>query len=238
MLLTALLVCVFIQLGLWQWHKAQQRQAMQHALETRLNTQSVLTATQLHQPDIAAVLHSTRIRIVGHYLPQYTFLLDNQVENGQAGFHVLTPFQLKNSQDILWVNRGWVAGYIDHQQQPVIVTSTEEQTISGLAWQIKKTAFQLGTPATDWQKVQPVIDFVRLGQHVPFFTPKMVLKLDATVTRDGYVRQWQLPQGEIEKNMGYALQWFGFAIAAVLIACYQMLEKLPESEAGHRKAKA
>lgn len=227
LLLTGLLVMLFIRLGLWQWHKAEQRQAMHDALNGGGQQLVQVDAAMIKQSEIAQALHGRRVEMTGHYLPQYTVLLDNQVENGQAGFHVLTPLLLQDAQVVVWVNRGWVAGFSNHQQLPVIRTGTSLQSIRGLAWQIKKTAFQLGKPAMDWQPVQPVIDFGRLRRHVPYAMPTMIVKLDPATPQDGFVRHWQLPAGEIEKNLGYAYQWFGFAIAAVLIAGYQLLEKRP-----------
>lgn len=224
-LLTILLVVVFVKLGLWQWHKAHVRQAMQDALNAHTQHVLVVDGALMKTPDVAQTLHGKRVALQGQYLPQYTLLLDNQVENGQAGFHVLTPMLLTDTHSVVWVNRGWIAGFTNHQQLPEIQTSKMTQTITGLAWHIKKTAFQLGSPATDWQPVQQVIDFSRLRKHVPYAMPTLIIKLDASVANDGYVRHWQLPAGEIEKNLGYAYQWFGFAIAAVMIFGYQMLEK-------------
>lgn len=230
-LVTILLVTLFIKLGMWQWHKAQVRQAMQDVLNANPEQVLVVDVAMFKQETRVAQMHGKRIALSGRYLPQYTVLIDNQVENGQAGFHVLTPLLLdgqtsvEGKPEVIWINRGWVAGFTDHQQLPKIATTTDMQRIHGMAWQIKKTAFQLGTPAMDWQPVQAVIDFARLRKHVPYDMPSMVVKLDPSVAKDGFVRHWQLPAGEIEKNLGYAYQWFGFALAAVLIALYQMLEK-------------
>ncbi len=229
LLLTALLVYVFIQLGLWQWHKAEARKAMAVALKT---TQFLsLQLTELKQTNLAANIHSRKVRMSGHYLPEQTLLIDNQLEQGRPGFHVLTAFQLDDTSHVVWINRGWVAGFSDHHKLPEVATTYDHQTISGLAWQIRKTAFQL-KPAhvavntgQNTEIVQQVIDFKVLQQRLPQTIPQLIIKLDADVPRDGFVRHWQLPEGEIEKNMGYAYQWFGFAMAAVLICLYQMLEK-------------
>lgn len=235
-LLTAALVFVFIQLGFWQWHKAQARMQMAAVLQTA----QVLTMqpTQLSQPDLASKIHNQKVRVTGHYLPEQTFYLDNQIEQGQAGFHVLTAFVVDQTDRVIWVNRGWVPGFVNHAQVPSVTTSHDKQTIEGLAWAIKKTAFQLQAhalkpsenSAESAQLVQQVIDFKVLQQRLPQTVTSLIIKLDPQVMQDGFVRHWQLPAGEVEKNLGYAYQWFGFAVAAVLICGYHLLEKTPTSE--------
>ena len=43
------------------------------------------------------------------YLSKKQFLLDNKVNNRQAGYEVLTP--IKVDKNILLVNRGWVTNH-------------------------------------------------------------------------------------------------------------------------------
>lgn len=225
-LVVAIMVAGCLKLGFWQWHKAEQKQAITLALnEGRLNVVELATQGKLDEENIEA-LHTRTVKLAGHYLPEYSFFLDNQVEQGQAGFHVLTPFLLSDTQTIILVNRGWVAGFSDHQQLPVVQTSDSQQTIAGMLWHQTKTGFQLGKPDQQWNKVQQVIDFEYLQKQLPYqLLPHAILKLDADVARDGFVRHWDVPAGQVEKHLSYAYQWFGFALASILIGLYQMLEK-------------
>jgi surfeit locus 1 family protein len=69
-----------------------------------------------------------------------------------------------------------------------------------------------------------VIDFTYLRQHVPYVFPDVILKLDPAAA-DGYLRHWDVPAGQVEKHLSYAYQWFGFAVASVVIGLTQMVEK-------------
>lgn len=221
-MLVAMFSC--IRLGLWQWHKAEQKQAITQALSS--HSLVSLSTADLHDPLRLQALHLQQVTVTGHYLPQFTFLLDNQVEQGRAGFQVLTPFLLDDStRTVVWVNRGWVAGFADHQKLPEISTSPATQTIQALFWQQGKTGFRLDKPAQGWQKVQQVIDFSYLRQQVPYTFPAVILKLDPAVAQDGFIRHWEVAGGQIEKHLSYAYQWFGFALASLFIGFYQMLEK-------------
>jgi len=225
-----LVVCVMVvaiwgcvRLGLWQWHKAEQKQEITRALAHHGE------AIQPQPQDLDSfakveALHLQTVEFKGHYLPQYAFFLDNQVEQGQAGFHVITPFLLSDQLHVIWVNRGWVAGFADHQQTPKITTTQTEQVIQGLFWQQTKVGFRLDKPSKAWQLVQPVLDFAYLRQHVPYTFPNVILKL-APAVGDGYVRHWDVPAGQVEKHLSYAYQWFGFAVASLVLGLTQMVEK-------------
>lgn len=225
-----MVVCVMVlaiwscvRLGFWQWHKAEQKQEITRALTRHAGALTVQGQDLADAANVEA-LHLQTVEFKGHYLPQFSFFLDNQVEQGQAGFQVITPFLLSDQQHIVWVNRGWVAGYADHQKLPTVETSTTEQVIKGLFWQQTKVGFRLDKPGESWQAVQPVIDFAYLRQHVPYRFPDVVLKLDPTMP-EGYVRHWDVPAGQVEKHLSYAYQWFGFALASLVIGIYQMIEK-------------
>jgi surfeit locus 1 family protein len=225
-LVVAVMVFGCLKLGMWQWHKAEQKQAITHALtEGKLNVLELAAQGKLDEAHVEA-LHTRTVKLSGHYLAEQSFFLDNQVEQGQAGFHVLTPFLLADGHTVILVNRGWVAGFADHQQLPVVETHTDEQTLTGMLWHQTKTGFQLGKPATGWNKVQQVIDFDYLQQQLTYpLLPHAILKLDPAVAQDGFVRHWDVPAGQVEKHLSYAYQWFGFALASILIGVYQMLEK-------------
>lgn len=225
LVLVALLVFVCLQLGAWQWHKATQKRAITQALITGHSTMIALQPGHVALPGLAEALHTRTVQLAGRYLIEYQFLLDNQVEQGQAGFHVMTPFLLSDGKTAILVNRGWVAGFYDHQQLPVVETSPEPQVLSGLWWWQPKTAFRLDKAEPAWSRVQQVVDFDYLRKQLPYALPTVVLKLDPAVSSDGFVRHWDVPAGQVEKHLSYAYQWFGFALASILIGLYQMIEK-------------
>ena len=225
LLIMTLMIVVCIKLGLWQWHKAAQKQAMADALLHGQSSTEMLDIQRMQEAGYVTQMHMHTVQLTGRYLPEHTFFLDNQVENAQAGFHVLTPLLLPDNQTVLLVDRGWVPGYADHQQLPAVMTSTGEQTVKGLFWQQKKTAFRLDQAGQGWLPVQQVIDFDYLRKQWHYPMPAALFKLDPAISQDGFVRHWSLPAGQVEKNLSYAYQWFGFALASLLIGSYQMLEK-------------
>lgn len=213
-----------VRLGLWQWHKAEQKQAIIQAM-THHGQAIVVQGEDLSQASKVQGLHLQTVTLKGRYLPQFSFFLDNQVApDGRAGFHVLTPLLLTDQQHVIWVNRGWVAGFTDHQRLPEIVTTTAPQEIRGLFWVQTRPGYRLDQPVADWQQVQPVIDFDDIRKHVPYLMPNAIVKLDPAMP-EGYLRQWEMPAGQVEKHLSYAYQWFGFALAGCILGLFQMIEK-------------
>lgn len=221
-----MLVCVvvFVKLGFWQLSKGQAKQAISEVYAASAQKQRImLNAQALDNVNTLLTLHTNKVFVEGHYDERYQILLDNQVHQQQAGFHVLTPFIIAGTNMAMLVNRGWVAGYTNHQQLPSIQTSKEVQAISGMAWVPSKKTFSL-EHAQQWQVpgVWQQLDYDSYQSKVPLHLLPIMLKLDASVQSDGFVRVWELPVSKVVSHFGYAYQWFGFAMATILIYFYNI----------------
>ena len=80
----------------------------------------------------------------------------------------------------------------------------------------KETANKKSSIATVWQHMD--IDLYR--RTAPFEVSEMAIKLDKNSDAGGFVRNWQVPAERIATHIGYAYQWFGFALATLLIYLY------------------
>jgi len=70
------------------------------------------------------------------------------------------------------------------------------------------------------------MDLKRYQNSVAIKVLPIVIKLDTKSNAGGFVRNWQLPADKIATNMGYAYQWFGFAVASILIFLYTSIRKI------------
>jgi surfeit locus 1 family protein len=68
-----------------------------------------------------------------------------------------------------------------------------------------------------WQTVWQNMDMQRYQQSVSFEVLPLAIRLDANSNAGGYSRIWPRPAERITTHIGYAYQWFGFAVAALLI---------------------
>jgi len=220
-LLTLCCVVLFIKLGLWQYHKAMHKQAIETAYQTSKGLQAENLVEHLQNLE---TLTFKNVRVLGKYEPQYQILIDNQIENNQSGFHVITPFKISGSDYYVLVNRGWVQGYEQHAKLPAIDTPLGEHALTGMMWEPSKKIFTLEKKRSAEQlKFEYVWQHLNMNQYqkvVPFKVLSSIVKLDPKQQEGGYVRNWQLPPSRIATNLGYAYQWFGFAVAALAIYGY------------------
>lgn len=230
------LVCIplFIKLGLWQYHKAATKQAIQDQYQTSLTKKIAQLTDHLNAPE---ALQFQQVQVSGHYETQYQILIDNQVEDSQAGFHVVTPFKIEGTERYVLINRGWVVGAADHQALPVFDTSTATQEIKGMVWIPSSKIFTLeekpNTAAEQnkpWTLVWQHLDMKKYHQLAPIPILDVIIKLDPTVAKDGFVRNWQMPPSKIMTNLGYAYQWFGFAFATLAIYLYTSVKRVQTKE--------
>ncbi len=215
-LATLAVMALCIKAGMWQYNKA----GMRKTLQTQLNAR--LTELPVALPDKIADLQSWRYRRVkfsGVYDTRYQVLLDNQVENTVAGYHVLTPMQVEGSSHYVLINRGWIP-ITESRKVPVVVAPQVRQEIEGDVALPSKKFFTLEAPPAkdgEWQPVWQNLDMARYTKSVPFAVQPFVVRLDAKSRANGFVRNWPPPGERVSMHLGYAYQWFGFALTLLLI---------------------
>jgi len=220
------MICIplFIKLGLWQYNKAELRKEIQSSYNTSLDQDALVLPDNL--TDVDAWKYK-KIKVKGQYETKYQILLDNQVEENVAGFHVITPLRLDGSNDYVLINRGWVAGGANHKDTPTINTPDHSLEIIGFVWVPSKKIFSLESDneKSSWKTVWQHMDMERYQKSIPIHILPLVIKLDSKSNAGGFVRKWQLPASKIATNMGYAYQWFGFTIASILIFLFTSIKK-------------
>lgn len=225
--LLILIVCIplFIKLGLWQYNKAQLGKEMQVSYSHSLAQIPLILPNKITN---LADWNYKKVKVKGYYETKYQILLDNQVESNIAGFYVITPLKLENSNDYVLINRGWIAGGDTHSDLPKFNTPDQIQELVGLAWLPSKKIFTLESKPekSTWNTVWQHMDMDLYQKAVPIHVLPIVIKLDPKSNAGGFVRNWQLPTSRITTNIGYAYQWFGFAIASILIFIFTNTKKV------------
>lgn len=229
--LVALLVPLFVSLGQWQWDKAAAKEARQALLDARAaEAPATLPAT----PVDAEAMRYRRVVVRGVYEPARQILIDNRVHREQAGYHVVTPLRIDGGAADgaggmrVLVNRGWVPAGPDRRTLPAIETPTGTVALQATAVVPGTRFFTLAAePAVGWEspamRVWQNLDLARYRQAVDFPLQPVVLELAADSAGGGFVRDWPRPDERIERHLGYAWQWFGFAAATVGIWLFFLL---------------
>ena len=220
-LATLVTMALCIKAGLWQYNKAEARQALQTQLNASLNHPPVALTDKLIADKITDLenLRYRRVKFTGIYETRFQVLLDNQVENTVAGYHVFTPMQVEGSQVYVLVNRGWIKAGSD-RKPPVVIAPQGKQEIEGDIGLPAAKFFTLETPPAEdgkWQPVWQNLDMQRYIKSVPFAVYPFVVRLDAKSKSGGFVRNWPEPGNRVSMHLGYAYQWFGFALTLLVI---------------------
>lgn len=216
-LATLILLPILINLGLWQAHKADHKQVLQDIYEKREKEPPIQIGVYAVDPD-SVRFH--RVVARGRYEAAYQILLDNQIQGGVAGYHVITPLRIEGSQIRILVNRGWIPLGSDRRVLPAIETPPAGVEVVGSAVVPSSQYLELAKPQNEsngWQPVWQNLDMKRYRSSVPFPVQPVMILLDAASSAGGYVREWPRPDLRIEMNRGYALQWYGMAVALVVI---------------------
>ena len=232
-LITLICIPTFIKLGFWQYEKAALKQKIQANFEqTNANQSPNLKDFLLNSEQ----LEFKKIEVDGEYYKQYQILIDNKVENSLAGYHVITPLKIQNSDAYVLVNRGWIQGSKERADIPTFDTPKGVLKIKGMAWLPTKKIFTLEdkTPVdkeqaatnAEWQLVWQHLDMQKYVKTAPIKILPIIVKLDNDSAAGGFVRNWEMSADRIVTHMGYAYQWFGFAFAALAIYLYLGIKKL------------
>ncbi|WP_116811263.1 SURF1 family protein [Steroidobacter cummioxidans] len=213
--LTVLGVTFFIWLGFWQLGRADQKQALldQYAL----GQQSQLEITP---QNAASLARYQRARVAGRFDPAHQILLDNMPSHaGQPGYRVLTPFE--TAAGWLLVDRGWLPLGATRSELPDVSVGNDERTITGTVDALPRAGLELATPPIDasapWPRVLNFPQQSALEQQFGHPLIPGILLLDASQP-EGYERVWEAHLGFApERHVGYAVQWFALALAAVVL---------------------
>jgi surfeit locus 1 family protein len=212
---TVLAVATTTSLGVWQLSRAEQKQARQAAMDTQDAKPPVTTASLRAAADPMALLHQ-RASLRGSWAPSKTMVfLENRPMAGRVGFVVVMPFILEGGQGALVVQRGWVPrGLDDRTRVPQIDTPTGTVEIEGRMALPPSDLYALGAPTGG---------AIRQNLALPQFSAETGLQLlpltlqQTGASPEGLLRDWPVANLGIEKNYGYAAQWFGMAALFTLL---------------------
>lgn len=212
-------VALAARLGFWQLDRAAQKIALQTILEARSREPALDGATLARAPLAAEAQHYRRVSLRGRWLADRTIFLDNRQMDGKVGFFVVTPFALTPGSGVVLVERGWAARHFtDRAALPRLVTPDGIVAVDGIVAPSPSRLFEFAGAASG--PIRQNVDIASFAHETRLdLLPFSVLQQDAAgATADGLLRHWLAPATDVQKNYGYAFQWF--AIAAGIAFLY------------------
>ena len=217
LLFTLVFLPVTIVLGFWQLGRAEEKRL----IEAEFQGREVAARVDLDGLDRGVDHQYRRVLARGSFDLDHLILLDNRVRQGRPGYEVITPFQLAASGRWVLVNRGWIPAGASRDQLPAVPPIAGEVTLSGYLYQSPGKPFTLG--AEQWRARWPQrlqnLDIPAVSAHLGLDLSPWTLRLDEG--SPGALRVgWEVINVQPEKHTAYAVQWFGLAVALVVLALF------------------
>jgi surfeit locus 1 family protein len=163
----------------------------------------------------------------GAFEPKYTVLLDNKLNHGRPGYHVIQPLRLAQGAHVL-VNRGWIAAGASRAQLPEVRTPAGEVSLAGVRLERFARAYEPSAAKPEgrvWQNASIEQFAAWSGLALERYVVEQHSSLD-----DGLLREWPAADSGAPTHESYALQWYSLAgLSVVLFLVLNLRRAKPES---------
>ncbi|HEX7813501.1 SURF1 family protein [Dyella sp.] len=220
-LLTVAGCLVFVRLGIWQLHRADEKDTLLRRYAASAQAPLSAFADVAEKPPENAF---PRVRVQGRYLTDRVLVLDNPRHDQRGGAEVYAPFMLHGSSAgaLLLVDLGFLPGNGTGQVPQAPALPDGELTLQGLYLPPPGVGFAMGGNAlaaqSHWPKTTVYLDLKQVQQDLGQRLYPRVLALDADPASI-YVREHTLDFSAMPpaRHRAYAFQWFTFAVVAVVM---------------------
>lgn len=210
---------ILIKMGLWQMERAEFKRNMIEQQETGRDQGFQFALSE--ELDRLDRLDYRPVHVTGAYQSNITWLIDNQLRNGQAGYLVVTPFLLDDSRHVVPVVRGWVSSRGSREYIPEVTLKDDRiKRISGELRPMPRAGMVLEMtvePMAEGLDRVPELTVDEISGRVEAKVISKAVYLDPEEPH-GFLRDWgEPPRMGPEKHIGYAVQWFAMALTLVII---------------------
>lgn len=211
--LVLVLLPVLLGLGFWQLQRADEK-AGELARVAAQRAGGPVSLEMIDPADVSA-LDARLVELEGRYLPDYPFLLDNRILRGRVGYELLMPFEDRSGRTVI-VNRGWLEAPPTREELPPFDTPTGTLVLRG-EFHVSSSRFSSGLQATaSWPRVVQAVELPAMARYLRRELYPAVVRLQAG--EPGFSEaEWPRVNITPEKHRAYAAQWFGMALALLLV---------------------
>ena len=144
------------ELGYWQLSRAQEKQARLEILSN--NQEPILTS--LEQVDQSFVDNFGFVQLDLELAEQVNLLVENKIQKGKLGYHVLNLVQDSSSNRYLLINRGRKGARANRKDIPAVDLPSREWKVTARVYQINEQVLSGGAEIENHGKVLrlPVLD--------------------------------------------------------------------------------
>jgi surfeit locus 1 family protein len=204
-----LCAALFVRLGVWQLARLQQRRAFNATLSSRI---AAAPAGITALPADTALGHYRRVTAAGEMLYDREVVYAGRSHDGSPGVDFLTPMKIAGHDTVVMVNRGWAYSFDAASIENKRWKESDSLSVSGFAETFAGTERQVTqrrVHALDRGAIQALVG-------LPIAPYVLVETSDSAAHADSVPVRLTIPALDEGPHKSYAIQWFSFAIIAVI----------------------
>ncbi len=201
---------LFFSLGLWQIERGQAKTNLLDDFEKKILEKPSYINQKSQKWD--------RVYVEGKWDSSKQILIDNVIRRGIAGYKVLTPLRMKETDQLILVDRGWIKQNTFRDQLPDIKLFQIDEVVSGIL-EIPELGLVLSDDlvSKEWPKVSQTKNLGVIKNEYDENIFPMILLADPTLKNSlEYIKITPTNMTPI-KHYGYSAQWFLMFIVLCLM---------------------
>lgn len=214
-----LAAALFTRLGFWQLARLHAKVQRNVAIASQQSAQPVEFASL---PRDTALAHYRRTRAAGRLDFDHEFVLSGRTHQGSPGVELVTPLRLEGSDTAVLVNRGWVYSPDGASVDRARWREPDAATVTGYVEQYAPDAGT--TSARSDPRIVRRVSRREASSRIPYpLAPYYLVQTGDTASSHPVRRE--MPALDEGPHLGYAIQWFGFAVIALVGAGFVVVRE-------------
>ena len=192
---------LFFSLGLWQIERGQAKTNILNDFEKNLQEEPSYLNQESQKWD--------RVYVEGEWASSNQILIDNVINRGVAGYKVLTPLRMSETDQLILVDRGWIKQNRLRDQLPDIKLIKANEIVSGIL-ETPELGLVLSEDlvSKEWPKISQTKNLDVISNEFDEYVFPMILLADPTLKNSlEYIKITPTNMTPI-KHYGYSGQWF------------------------------
>lgn len=192
---------LFFSLGLWQIERGQAKTNLLDDFEKKILEKPSYINQKSQKWD--------RVYVEGKWDSSKQILIDNVIRRGIVGYKVLTPLRMKETDQLILVDRGWIKQNTFRDQLPDIKLIQIDEVVSGIL-EIPELGLVLSDDlvSKEWPKISQTKNLGVIKNEYDENIFPLILLADPTLKNSlEYIKITPTNMTPI-KHYGYSAQWF------------------------------
>ena len=192
---------LFFSLGLWQIERGQAKTTILAEFEDNLSKTPLYLNQESKKWD--------RVYVKGKWDNSKQILVDNVINRGVAGYKVLTPLRIIETNQLILVDRGWIKQNKYREILPNIELIETDEIVSGiLEYPELGLVLSEDLVSKEWPKISQTKNLEVISKEYDEFIYPMILLADPILKNSLEYIKITPTNMTPTKHYGYSAQWF------------------------------